>query len=347
MILHHRFLPLTLLVSPLVAQTVDQIETEEVTPVPKSVPAAEVAEEKKEWPPSGMGLFEKGLALGNIQDNPRKSYRRIYQRTLMPTEPRLYYNAVLTFDDQLVPFSEDEASAMEVMKDLAPRGARAVFFANVPGVASPSLRPFFRIKDRETRKKACRKLLDSKRAEFVKAIRELIKIKKSDQWLAEVHNHTAFHQNMRNFRLGSAQMDLCIVGLHFVEECLDEAYTAERPGYRRQRFFRFPFLAVPRDAKARSAINDVFTELGLLSVGETQDSKDYANGSPDKAYKSLVAARQGKRYDAKSGPYSTAQLPVALFHTKTWRKIGPGVLKALDEAKALAARKEEALDASE
>ena len=329
MILLRRLLAFTFLASPLVAQTA----TEEVIPAPETV--AEVAEEKKEWPPSGMGLFERGLALGSIEDNPKNSYRRVLQRTLMPTEPRFYYNCVLTFDDQLVPFTESEASAMEIMKDLEPRGARAVFFANVPGVASPSLNAFFRIKDREERKKACRKLLDSKRTEFVKVIRDLIKIKKGDQWLAEVHNHTAFHQNMRNFRIDSAKMDLCIVGLRFVEECLEEAYSAERPGYERQRFFRFPFLAVPRDAKARSGINDIFTELGLISVGETQDSKDYDNGSPVKAYESLVTAYQGKRYDAKSGPYATAQHPVALFHTKTWRKIGPGVLKALDEARVL------------
>lgn len=326
-----RFLPLVLLTSSLTAQT-EENPIAEKEPV---IPAQKVAQETKEWPPSGMALFEKGLALGYIQENPKKSYRRVYQRTLMPTEPVFYYNAVLTFDDQLVPFTEDEASAPEIMKDLEPRGARAVFFANVPGVAAPSLYPFFKIKDREERKKACRELLDSKREEFVKAIRQLIKIKKDDKWLAEVHSHTAFHQNMRNFRLGTAKMDLCIVGLHFVEECLDEAYAAERPGYERQRFFRFPFLAVPRDSKARGAINDVFTELGLISVGETQDSKDYANGSPEKAYQALKAAYKGKRYDAKTGEYSTAQHPVALFHTKTWRKIGPGILKALDEAREL------------
>ena len=340
MISFRRLLALTpLLTSPLLAQTAAPTGTEGSTPAsdqPAPTAAVAVVEEvKKEWPPSGMGLFERGLALGSIQDDPKKSYRRIYQRTLMPTEPRFYYNAVLTFDDQLVPFSASEASAMEIMKDLEPRGARAVFFANVPGLATPSLSPFFKIQDREERKKACRALLDTKRVEFVTVIRQLIKIKKGDQWLAEVHNHTAFHQNMRNFKLGSAKMDLCIVGLYFVEECLEEAYAAERPGYERQRFFRFPFLAVPRDSAARSAMNDVFTELGLISVGETQDSKDYANGSPDHAYKSLVAARQGIRYGAKSGPYSKAQHPVALFHTKTWRKIGPGILKALDEAKAL------------
>ncbi len=317
------------------AQTTVEPKDKEASEPTTSPAENKKEEQEKEWPPSGMGLFEKGLALGHIRDNPKNSYRRVYQRTLMPTEPRFYYNAVLTFDDQIVPFTDKEASAMDIMKELEPRGARALFFANVPGVATPSLRPFFKIKDREARKKACRKLLDTKREEFIKAIRELIKIKKDGKWLAEVHNHTAFHQNMRNFKVGTARMDLCIVGIRFVEECLEEAYAAERPGFERQRFFRFPFLAVPRDAKARAKINELFTELGFLSVGETQDSKDYSNGSPDQAYKSLVAARNGKRYQVKSGPFSTAQHPVALFHTKTWYKIGPGILKALDEAKAL------------
>ncbi len=307
---------------------------ETLTETPSSSPDQK-APIKKEWPPSGRGLFQKGLALGHIRDDPKKSYRRIYQRTLMPTEPKLYYNAVLTFDDQLVPFTESEASAAEVMKDLAPRGARAIFFANVPGVASPSLNPILRLKSREARENACRELLEAKRAEFVTAVRELIRLKQGDLWLCEVHNHTAFHQNMRNFRLGSARMELCMQGIRFVEECLDEAYAAERPGFERERYFRFPFLGAPKYSQARAKINDLFTELGLISVGETQDSKDYHNGSPEQAYKALVAARQGKRYSVKRGPFSTAQLPVALFHTKTWRKIGPGVIKALDEAKAL------------
>lgn len=296
---------------------------------------------KKEWPPSGMGLFERGLKLGHIGDNPKKSYRRIYQRTLMPTEPRLYYNAVLTFDDQLVPFTNEEASAMEIVKELAPRGARAVFFANVPGLAAPSLRPILRLKTKKEREEACLTLLNSKRAEFIQTVRELIRVKQGDLWLCEVHNHTAFHQNMRNFRLGSAKMDLCLVGIRFVEECLEEAYAAERPGYKRQRFFRFPFLGAPKYAKARARVDEVFTELGLISVGETQDSKDYNNGSAEQAYRSLVAARNGKRYSVKKGAYSTAQLPVALFHTKTWRKIGPGILRALDEAKTLAQKAKE------
>jgi len=321
------------LIFPLAAQEV----AEKIEELPQVEP------EKKEWPPSGMGLFERGLALGNISDNPKKSYRRIFQRTLLPTEPKLYYNAVLTFDDQLVPFTDSEASAMEVAKDLAPLGARAIFFANVPGLASPSLSPIFKIQGREARKRACRELLETKREQFIKAIRELIRMKDGDLWLCEVHNHTAFHQNMRNFKLGSAQMDLCIVGLYFVEECLEEAYAAERPGYERQRFFRFPFLAVPRDSKSRAAMNDVFTELGLISAGETQDSKDYHNKSPERAYESLVAARKGKRYSVKNGAFSQAQHPVALFHTKTWRKIGPGVIKALKEAKKLELKASESL----
>ena len=299
------------------------------------VPAVPATEEQpeKEWPPSGMGLFEKGLQLGNIGDSPRKSYRRVYQRTLMPAEEKHWWNAVLTFDDQIVPFTDKEASAREVMADLAPRGVRALFFANVPGLASPSLRPLLKIGNREKRREACQKMLEEKREEFVKEIRYLLSLKKDDLWLCEVHNHTAFHQNMRSFRKGSARMDLCFQGIRFVEECLEEAYAAERPGFERTRWFRFPFLAVPRNAEARKAVNELFTELGYLSAGETQDSKDYANRSPDQAYKSLKAAYQGKRYNPKQGAFSTAQHPTALFHTKTWRDIRTGVLKALDEAK--------------
>ncbi len=304
------------------------------TPVPEVIEEKKEEEKKPVWPPEGRALFEKGLQLGNIKDDPKKSYRRVYQRTFMPTEPKYPFNAVLTFDDQIVPFSDKEASAMEIANDLAPRGARALFFANVPGLASPSIRPFLKIKNREERRKACRTLLETKREIFVTAIRNLIKIKKDDVFLFEVHNHTAFHQNMRSFRLGSARMDCCIEGIRFVEECLDEAYAAERPGFVRDRWFRFPFLAVPRNSAARKEINELFTELGFLSVGETQDSKDYANRSADQAYLSLVAAHAGKRYSVKLGPYSTAQHPVALFHTKTWRDIGPGILKAIDQAMA-------------
>lgn len=300
-----------------------------------------VEEPEKEWPPSGMGLFERGLKLGHIGDNPKKSYRRIFQRTLMPTGPRMYYNAVLTFDDQLVPFGPSEASAQEVVDDLVPLGARVVFFANVPGVAQPSLRPIFRMKGKEKRDAAVEKMLEEKRGLFIKTLRGLLAMKDPEgKWAVEIHNHTAFHQNMRNFKLGSPQMDACVIGLRFIEECLEEAYAAERPGFERERYFRFPFLAVPRNSKARAALNDVFTELGLISAGETQDSKDYSNRSPVEAYKSLVAARKGKRYSVKHGPYSTAEHPVALFHTKTWRDIGPGVVKALKEAKAIQIQKE-------
>ena len=303
-------------------------------PLVPSVPANPMpVEEKEEWPPSGMKMFTPGLKLGNIGDNPKKSYRRVFQRTLMPTEEKHWWNAVITFDDQLIPFSKEEASAREVMADLAPRGVRALFFANVPGVASPTLRPLLRMKNAEERAEACREILEERRAQFVEEIRFLLRMKKEGVWLCDVHNHTAFHQNMRSFKEGSARMQLCVQGIRFVEECLAEAYEAERPGVARSRWFRFPFLAVPRDSKARAAINDLFTELGYLSSGETQDSKDYANRSPKQAYNSLRAAFEGKRYNPKLGPYSTAQHPTALFHTKTWRDIRSGVLQALDEAK--------------
>ncbi len=131
-------------------------------------------------------------------------------------------------------------------------------------------------------------------------------------------------------------MDLCFLGIRFIEECLNEAYAAERPGTQRMRYFRFPFLAEPRDKQAKAELNKLFTELGLISLGETQDSKDFDNYSSTRAYKSLEAAQKGKRYDVRKGPYGIAEQPIALFHTKTWSKIKKGVLKFLDEHPAKA-----------
>jgi hypothetical protein len=95
--------------------------------------------------------------------------------------------------------------------------------------------------------------------------------------------------------------------------------------------FASPFLAEPRDRGARTALNDLFIELGLISLGETQDSKDFDNYNPARAYKALDAAYKGKRYDVRKGAYGIAEQPIALFHTKTWSKIRKGVLKFLDE----------------
>lgn len=161
-------------------------------------------------------------------------------------------------------------------------------------------------------------------------------MKKGDHYLCEVFNHTAFHQNMSRFKKDTARMDLCFLGIRFIEECLNEAYAAERPGTQRMRYFRFPFLAEPRDKQAKAELNKLFTELGLISLGETQDSKDFDNYSSTRAYKSLEAAQKGKRYDVRKGPYGIAEQPIALFHTKTWSKIKKGVLKFLDEHPAKA-----------
>jgi len=136
---------------------------------------------------------------------------------------------------------------------------------------------------------------------------------------------------MTHFKVGTARMEMCFVGMRFIEECLDEAYEAERPGLTRLRYFRFPFLAEPRDKAAKAELNKLFTEFGVLSLGETQDSKDFNNSSSNHAYKSLKAAKSGRRYSVKKGPYGIAEQPIALFHTKTWKKVKKGVLNFLDE----------------
>lgn len=277
-------------------------------------------------------LFQKGYDLGRVGDRPSGSFRRLIQRTVMIGEAQQAHGAILTFDDQIIPTDRGHSSAMEIAKDLQPRGVRAIFFANVPAVSEKSLNAIIRrTSDLEKQKEAVTKLLNSQRTTFVKGIRDLLKLKKGDTYLCEVFNHTAFHQNMGRFKKGSAKMELCILGIRFIEGCLDEAYAAERPGTQRMRYFRFPFLAEPRDALAAAELNTLFTELGLISLGETQDSKDFDNFSSTRAYQSLSAAHQGKRYDIKKGAYGIAEQPIALFHTKTWSKIKKGVLQFLDE----------------
>lgn len=132
-------------------------------------------------------------------------------------------------------------------------------------------------------------------------IRELLKLKKGDTYICEVLNHTALHQNMSRFKKGNARMDFCIVGIRFIEGRLDETYAGERPGTQRMRYFRFPFLAEPRDKEARTALNELFTVVGLISMGATQDSKDFDNFSSNRAYKALDTAYKGKRYDIRKG----------------------------------------------
>lgn len=277
-------------------------------------------------------LFQKGFSLGKVADRPSGAYRRLVQRTVMIGEEPQPHRAILTFDDQILPTDRGHSSAMDIAKDLQPRGVRAIFFANVPAVSEKSLIAILRrTSDREKQKEQVLKLLNSQRSAFVKGIRDLLKLKKGEVYICEVFNHTAFHQNMGKLKKGTARMDLCKLGIRFIEGCLDEAYAAERPGTQRLRYFRFPFLAEPKDRVAKTEINELFTELGLISLGETQDSKDFDNQSSTRAYKSLKAAFEGKRYSVRHGAYGVTESPIALFHTKTWSKIKKGVLQFLDE----------------
>ena len=278
-------------------------------------------------------LFKKGHDIGRVGDKPTGSYRRLVQRTIMPTETLPRYGAVLTFDDQLVPAATGDSSAMDIAKDLQKSKARAIFFANVPGLSSKSLYSVYRTTTNlEKRKEKCREVLKKQKPVFMKTLRALLKMKHGDQYVCDIFNHTAFHQDMRRFKVGSRQMEMCIVGIRFIEECLDEAYKAERPGFDRPRYFRFPFLHVPRDSKARTALNKLFIELGLIALGETQDSKDFDNGSSKRAMAALKAAKLHKRYSVSSGAYGQTDKPIALFHTKTWSKIKSGILKVIKDS---------------
>ena len=277
-------------------------------------------------------LFQKGYQLGRVGDQANGPYRRLVQRTVMIGEEQQNHGVILTFDDQILPSDRGHSSAMDIAMDLQKRGVRAIFFANVPAVSEKSLKHILRRNsDQGKQKEEVLKLLNSQRPAFIAGIRELLRLKKNDLYICEVFNHTAFHQNMSQFKKGSARMEMCLIGIRFIEECLEEAYAAERPGLRRLRYFRFPFLAEPQDKTARTELDKLFTEFGLLSLGETQDSKDFDNGSSTQAYKSLHAAKNGKRYGVRQGAYGIAEQPIALFHTKTWSKIGTGVLKFLDQ----------------
>lgn len=285
-----------------------------------------------------IDLFTKGKDIGNVQNNPKLPHRRLVQRTMMPTEKRPSYGATLTFDDQLVADSPSLGSAIDIVKDLAPLNARAIFFANVPMVSGKSVNGIMsRNKTSEKRLAACEELLESKRSEFIKIIRELIRIKSAAdengnaEYACDVYNHTAFHQNMSRLTVESDRYKMCIMGIEFIEECLDEAYRIERPNWNRARYFRFPFLHDPDYRETKTALNQTFTELGLICLGETQDSKDFDNYSANMAYAALKAAKQNKRYNPKYGKYGETEKPIALFHTKTWPKIKSGVIKAIKE----------------
>lgn len=319
--------------------TPDKEAEEKLTPAP---PVPEI------FTPSGsisgltdqadIDLFTRGKDIGNVQDNPKLYLRRLVQRTMMPTENRPSYGAILTFDDQLIADSPSQGNALDIVNELAPLGGRSIFFANVPRVSAKTVNGIIaRNKTSEKRLAATKELLESKREEFITIIRSLIKIKcPSDadgnvEYAAEVYNHTAFHQNMGTLKTGTDRFNICIMGIEFIEECLEEAYLAERPDWKRATYFRFPFLAEPRGQAARDAVNATFTKLGLVCLGETQDSKDYDNYSHKVAYTSLLAAKKGRRYNPKYGTYGRTEKPIALFHTKTWPKIKRGIIKAVTE----------------
>ena len=311
----------------IVEETEDEEQEDEKTtkpPVPTPPKLSPASDPEK--------LFQKGYKLGRVGDKPTGPYRRLIQRTVMIGEKQQTHGAILTFDDQILPSDRGHSSAMDIAKDLQKRGVRAIFFANVPAVSEKSLKLILqRTSDQTEQKEQVLKLLNSQRVAFVAGIRELLKLKKDDLYICEVFNHTAFHQNMGRFKTGSAHTEMCFIGIRFIEECLEEAYAAERPGLPRLRYFRFPFLAEPRDKEVKAELNELFTEFGLISLGETQDSKDFHNGSSTQAYKALQAAKKGKRYGVRQGPYGIAEQPIALFHTKTWSKISKGILKFLDE----------------
>ena len=325
------------------------VEPQAVAPdeEPKKIPKAIPVEEEPFIPMGGIAqlveqadidLFTKGKNIGHVQNNPKLKFRRLVQRTIMPTEPVSRAGAVLTFDDQLVSDSRGMGSAIDIAKDLAPLNTRAIFFANVNGVSGTNIYHILRKRiSNDAKKKLVEKLFAEKEQEFVSTMRSLIKVQGpadadgNREYICEVFNHTAFHQDMSTLKLGTIRYEICIMGIEFIEVCIDEAYAAERPGWKRARYFRFPFLHTPKDKATKAALDKTFTKLGLIAVGETQDSKDFDNLSANTAYKSLAAAKRNKRYTPRYGVYGVAEKPVALFHTKTWKKIKSGVIKAIKE----------------
>jgi hypothetical protein len=238
-------------------------------------------------------LFTKGKSMGHVGDDDSKPFRRIIQRTIMLDEPRPESGAILTFDDQLIPAKDGDSSALEIATDLKKHHARAIFFANVPDNSEKVLSKILRSKDPE---KEALVILGKRKPAFMRAVRALLKIKDGDRYVCEVFNHTAFHQNMKLMKADRDRFKVCIVGIRFIEECLDEAYQAVRPGFQRGRYFRFPFLHSPQFQSTRKALNEVFTSLGLLALGATQDSKDVLNFSPDRAFEAMAAARNNQQY---------------------------------------------------
>ena len=303
-------------------------DASEVTPSAPKIPGTLAFLEEND-----RTLFTPGSDPGHVGDNPSRPHRRLVQRTIMLSEPTPSYGAVLTFDDQLIPFTKEESSARDVAHALQKVGARAIFFANAPGVSAHDVSRIARQHaELAAAQKACQALLDERREPFVSEMVYLLQLTAAGttDYTCEIYNHTAFHQDMRALKPDTVRFQLCLDGIAWVESCLDDAYQQARPGFERVRWFRFPFLHDPRQKAAKEAVIATFNELGLLSLGETQDSKDVLNLSADKAYSALQAATKNRRYNPKfGGVYSQTDQPIALFHTKTWRKVGPGILKAV------------------
>jgi len=93
-------------------------------------------------------------------------------------EEQQAHHAILTFDDQILPTDRGHSSAMDIAKDLQPRGVRAIFFANVPAVSEKSLDIILkRSSDRATQKEQVLELLNSKRAHSVRSLTTLLSTK--------------------------------------------------------------------------------------------------------------------------------------------------------------------------
>lgn len=301
------FILLLLLTGPSFAQSL--IEQTRKAPIPQLDP-----------------VYQKGNDIGRVGDRPTGTCRRLVQRTLIPGEPLPHYGSILTFDDQLVGRSSTDSSALEIAADLKALNTSAIFFANFPNNDTQQLNLLLNSEDPLA---AAKQFLEIKKPLFMASVRELLRIKHNSGYVCEVHNHTAFHQDMKRLKPGSSAYKVCLLGIRYIETCLDEAYQLERQVTHRPRYFRFPFLHAPSHPKAKKEVSALFTELGLISIGETQDSKDVLNFSPDQAYASLEAAKKNKRYNPTRKEHDQTDAPIALFHTRSWSRIRSGVLKSI------------------
>ncbi|MEN8848997.1 MAG: hypothetical protein ABF377_13125 [Akkermansiaceae bacterium] len=294
-----------------------QTPSEPPKDVPESVPV----------PTSHLDpIYRKGNDLGRVGDSPAGPYRRLVQRTIIPGESLPDYGSILTFDDQLVPQRSTDSGALEIAADLKALNTRCLFFANFPDNGIRQLNLILRSKNPEA---TAKKFLDIKKPIFMASVRQLLRIKNDTGYVCEVRNHTAFHQDMKRLKPGTSAFKVCLLGIRYIETCLDESYLLERQLTERPRYFRYPFLHSPSRSTAKKEVNTLFTELGLISIGETQDSKDVLNFSPDLAYASLEAAKKNKRYNPTRKEHDQTDAPIALFHTRSWSRIRSGVVKAI------------------